>query len=238
MLTHSDPAANADLALPANVRSYLLAGCQHGPGVPFLTDRAPLNPEQRMGNRIGILNQGPLLRAAMANLEAWACAGIEPPPSAVPRIDDGTAATRESVLQCQGSVPGIDLPTPGQMKQTLVPAVDTDGNDVAGIRLPEYAEPLGTVTGWNTRHTETGGAGQLADMMGSTWPFAWDEAARRATGDPRLSIGRRYKDATDYQEMVRQAALDLARRHHMLPSDVDRSVANAAVLWERVAGVS
>jgi hypothetical protein len=172
----------------------------------------------------------------MAYLEAWVCAGIEPPRSAVPRVDDATAAAREGVLRIQGAIPGIDLPAAEHMKQTLVPAVDGDGNDVCGIRLPEYTEPLGTVTGWNTRHGETGGAGQLADMMGSTWPFAWDEAACEAGGDPRPSLAARYKDVIDYQQMVQIAANGRVQERHMLPSDIERSVANAAVLWERVAG--
>jgi hypothetical protein len=122
------------------------------------------------------------------------------------------------------------------MRETLVPAVDQDGNDVAGIPLPEYTVPLGTVTGWNTRGPETGGAGELADMMGSTLPYPWDEAARRATGDSRTSVTKRYGDAKGYQELVRDAANRLARGHHILPSDIERVVANAGVLWERVAG--
>jgi hypothetical protein len=236
MLTHSDPATNKDLALPENVRSYLLAGCQHGPGVPFLTARAPLNPEQRVGNNLSILNQAPLLRTAMANLEAYVCEGIEPPPSAVPSLKEGTATTRESVLGCQRAIPGIDLPAAKHMKQTLVPAVDSDGNDLAGIRLPEYVAPLGTITGWNTRGPETGGAGQLADMMGSTLPFARDEAARTASHDPRPSLAERYRDAQEYQESVRAAAEAMVQERHMLAGDVERVVANAGVLWERVAG--
>jgi len=33
----------------------------------------------------------------------------------------------------------------------LVPAVDEDGNDRAGHRLPDIAVPLATYTGWNFR---------------------------------------------------------------------------------------
>jgi hypothetical protein len=31
----------------------------------------------------------------------------------------------------------------------LVPQVDGDGNDIAGIRSLQLAVPLGTYTGWN-----------------------------------------------------------------------------------------
>ena len=33
----------------------------------------------------------------------------------------------------------------------FVPATDADGNDLAGIHLPEVAAPLATYSGWNVR---------------------------------------------------------------------------------------
>ncbi len=38
---------------------------------------------------------------------------------------------------------------PGHHFQPLVAKTDADGNEVAGIRLPEIAVPLATYTGWN-----------------------------------------------------------------------------------------
>jgi len=35
-------------------------------------------------------------------------------------------------------------------------AVDADGNEVAGIRLPPIAEPLGAYTGWNVYRAQRG----------------------------------------------------------------------------------
>jgi hypothetical protein len=35
-----------------------------------------------------------------------------------------------------------------------VPAVDRDGNEVSGIRLPDVTTPLATYTGWNLRHPQ------------------------------------------------------------------------------------
>ena len=32
---------------------------------------------------------------------------------------------------------------------TLVPKTDQDGIDIAGIKLPDIAVPIGTYTGWN-----------------------------------------------------------------------------------------
>ena len=39
----------------------------------------------------------------------------------------------------------------GKGYETLVPKVDADGNDIAGIRLPAVQVPVGTYTGWNLR---------------------------------------------------------------------------------------
>ena len=40
-------------------------------------------------------------------------------------------------------------PTIGSAFAILVPQVDNDGNEVAGIRMPELAVPIATYTGWN-----------------------------------------------------------------------------------------
>jgi hypothetical protein len=43
-------------------------------------------------------------------------------------------------------VPYVNLPGPAY--NVLVTQVDSDGNDVAGIRLPYLVAPLGRHTGW------------------------------------------------------------------------------------------
>jgi hypothetical protein len=65
---------------------------------------------------------------------------------------------------------------------TRVPAVDGDGNEVAGIRLPPIAVPLATHTGWNVYKAAPG---ELCDRDGSYIPFAKTRAEREATRDPR-----------------------------------------------------
>jgi hypothetical protein len=70
-----------------------------------------------------------------------------------------------------------------------VSAVDTDGNEIAGIRLPPIAVPLGTHTGWNVYRAEPL---ELADRDGSLIPFARTKAEREAAGDPRPSLAERY----------------------------------------------
>ena len=43
----------------------------------------------------------------------------------------------------------------GEAYPCSVSAVDNDGNEVAGIRLPEVAVPLDTHTGWNLSGAKT-----------------------------------------------------------------------------------
>ena len=39
------------------------------------------------------VDYSPLMRAALVNLDRWVSEGVEPPPSAFPRLADGTAVT-------------------------------------------------------------------------------------------------------------------------------------------------
>ncbi|MGE3075062.1 MAG: alpha/beta hydrolase domain-containing protein [Dehalococcoidia bacterium] len=233
---HMDPATGKSLELPDDVRVYMMAGCQHGPGIPFITDRPPLTPEQRLGNPMSILNYTPLTRAAMANLESWVVDGTSPPASCVPSPEAGRAVSRESVLATVGQLPGAATPAPSLIGKSQVSKVDSDGNEVAGIRLPELQVPLATSAGWNVRHPENGGEGQMSDMVGSTIPFAVTEAQREADGDPRPSIEARYSGLDDYQSKVRAAARQLMGDGFLLAQDIEPVVANAGVLWRRIVG--
>jgi hypothetical protein len=96
--------------------------------------------------------------------------------------------------------------------------------------------PLATSAGWNVRHPENGGEGQMSDMIGSTIPFARTAAERSSIGDPRPSIEERYSGLSDYQAKVRSAAERIASERFLLPGDIDLSVANAGALWTRIVG--
>jgi hypothetical protein len=131
---------------------------------------------------------------------------------------------------------GVEPPRLGAVYTALVPAVDADGNDRAGIRLPEIAVPLATQTGWNPRHPRTGAATALASVVGSYLPFARTKAEREAAGDPRPSIEERYADRAAYLGRVAEAALVLTRERLLLPQDVPRVLERAAAHWELRVG--
>jgi hypothetical protein len=189
-----------------------------------------------------------LLRACLVSLDRWVVEGVEPPASRHPRLADGTAVAPERLAADFARIPAARYPrhharprrldwtalppAPGRPFGSLVSAVDADGNETAGIILPEIAVPLATHTGWNLRHPDIGGAEQLLVFAGATIALARNRAEREATGDPRSSVAERYASREAYLDRVRQAAAALARDGYLLEDDVPLSVAAAARLWE------
>jgi hypothetical protein len=232
-LVHTDPIGRNDAELPSNVRVYLVAGTQHGgrPGA----DPSPgpcVNPRNPH-------SATPALRALFLTLEEWVTKGIAPPPSRVPRIADGTAVAAETIGM--PAVPGFAIP-PGaneifppadwidpparidHVYGTRVCAVGVDGNEVAGIRLPPIAVPLGTHTGWNLYRAQPS---ELADRDGSFIPFARTRSEREAAGDPRPSLEERYGNLDAYVAKVKAAAEALLAERLLLPTDAAAYVAVA-----------
>jgi hypothetical protein len=203
---------------------------------------------ERSQNLRSVADYSVLLRACLVNLDRWVVEGIEPPPSRHPRVADGTAVAPDRLAADFARIPAARYPrhharprrldwatlppAPGRSFGSLVSAVDADGNERAGIALPEIAVPLAAHTGWNLRHPDIGGAEQLLVFAGATIPFAPTKAAREATRDPRPSIAERYSSRADYLDRVREAAETLARGGYLLESDIPLSVAAAARLWD------
>lgn len=260
-LAHMSAGDGSDVELPANVRRYLFASTQHGPGMPPLTDETAFG--SRGANLINIVDYRPLYRAALANLVDWVRDGTEPPPSVYPRVSDGTAVPRRHVLDALAGIPGLTLPEPSRLPVVepldlgphaddgigrfpadiagpaypcLVSAADASGNETGAIRMPDVEVPVATHTGFNPRHPATGGAGQLLEYIGLTLPLPKTEAAASATGDPRPPIDRLYRDRDDYLAQVRAAARRLASARHLLAGDVELCVRMAAERWDAVAG--
>jgi hypothetical protein len=120
---------------------------------------------------------------------------------------------------------------PGPGYAVRIPAVDADGNDVAGVRAPMVEAPLATYTGWNLR-VRGFGQGAMHEFTGSTIPLPDSPEERTATGDPRRSILERYADSLAYAAAIRAAAERLVEERLMLAEDVERAVA-AALSWDQ-----
>jgi hypothetical protein len=108
----------------------------------------------------------------------------------------------------------------------LVPSVDADGNEIAGVRAPVVQAPLGTYTGWNLRNRGWGHGATLL-IQGSYIPFPDTPEEREMTRDPRLSVLERYGSPDGYVAVIREAAERLVEAGLMLEEDIDRVVAMA-----------
>jgi hypothetical protein len=261
-LVHTDPDGGRDVEHGPSVRVYHFAGTEHGTGVwpPTDSQPAPADPHgwvDRSQHVRGVVNYGRLLRACLINLDRWVTENVAPPASRHPRVADGTAVPPESLAKTYDAIPGaryprrharprrLDFGADAEMRRitlapprvaapygTRVAAVDADGNEVAGILLPELTVPLATHTGWNLRHADIGGVDQLLVFAGATLPFAKTRRERESAGDPRPAIDERYASREEYLARVRTAAEVLVKERYLLEEDVETSVAFAARLWE------
>ncbi|MFN0073711.1 MAG: alpha/beta hydrolase domain-containing protein [Chloroflexota bacterium] len=251
-LGHSDVQASVDIEPPPEVRQYFLSCTQHGAGgLPLAARTEDGIPTLHPMNTI---DYRPLLRAALLHLDRWVSAGVEPPPSQFPRLADGTAVTRESLRVQFEHIPGATFPSvlptrrrlnfgpeagrgvmafppeEGPAYITRVSAVDTDANDLAGVRPLDVRAPLATYMGWNPRHPDVGGQGQFYfgnPLVGSTIPFARTEAERSAVGDPRPSLEHRYGSRQGYLEQVRGAAQAMIAEGWLLAEDLQLALTQA-----------
>jgi hypothetical protein len=259
-LVHTDPAGTRDAALADESRVYFIASAQHGPGA--LPPPAGGTTANRGLHAANPNDFRPALRALVRALDRWVAEGVEPPPSRYPRIADGTLVRPEEAgwpavpavrfprvrnepvrldygPDWRRGVLTLEPPRLGRVFPALVPAVDADGNDRAGIRLPEIEVPLASQTGWNWRHPRTGAPDALAGVLGSYLPFPWTKAGRAMAGDPRLSVEERYRTREEYLGRVASAALSLVRQRLLLPEDVPLVLERAAAHWDwRAAGAA
>jgi hypothetical protein len=264
LLTTDPTGHDLDLDRTPNVRYYLFASQPHGAGptAPNLTKGIC----QQLENPI---RPDPILRALLFDLDEWVSTGREPPRNRIPHRFDGTLVpplpqSTEGFPSIPGGTyngilhtgdlwdfgPGFDdgilsvMPPKslGAPYPALVPKTDLDGNDIAGIRVPDVAVPLATYTGWGLRATppgETGGATLVdgCDANGQVIPFAATKADRGS--DPRPSLQERYGNAAgtnaDYVAKVTAAAKSLVRERFLLElpgviEDVDTYAGPAATV--------
>ena len=258
-LAHIDTAGRRDLPEHPLTRRYFFAGAAAHARLP-----RPVAHESRDGHDRALSAQrGGLLAAASRgvdksrSLDHRGHRSAAEPASPAP---DATAVERKEVLATFARLPGFAQPNPerlpfvrtvdmgsdeatgigrypaqeGAFYPALVCAVDTDGNETAGIRMPDITVPVGTHAGWNPRDPVTGSPEQIVPMNGLTLWFAPDQATRVARGDPRRSLAERYRDEADYGAKVRAVALRLVAERYLLEEDVKR-VVEAAIARYRVA---
>lgn len=235
-LALTDPLGTRDAVLPENVRFYFFTGGGESAYRKSVPDGFCVSTS-------AVVDYRPLTRSLLVALTDWVNAGVNPPVSRHPRIDDGTLVSADAVDW--PSIPGVPFAGPvvnrnqvydygpdfdqGIISQVLpivtedeykvlVPQVDEDGNDLGGIRLPTISVPIATQTGWGT-FKNSPAQGELCIEDGSYIPFPATEAERLATDDPRLSIEERYPDHGTYVSKVTHAVNELVKERFLLQED-------------------
>jgi hypothetical protein len=235
-LIHTAADGSRDLMLPDNVRFYFMTGSQHGPAkFPSIAT----NGQQKENSN----DYWFTLRALLVAMDKWVRDRVVPPASRYPRLADGTLV-RAADLSFP-NLPTVTSPrtltaggrdanhfiekdgAPGTPLPLFVPQVDQDGNEVAGIRLPDIAVPLATFTGWNFRKPAIGAPNQLFPLMGSYIAFPATKSDRDRSKDPRLSIEERYPSRERYLALVQDVASALVRDRYVLPDDLPKLLEHA-----------
>ncbi len=248
-LTHLTPDGRRDFPPPHDTtRIYLFAGTQHGP--------AAFPPRASSGRLADNPNAYSwFMRSLLLKLDAWVADNVLPPASVYPTLADGSLVPRSQLRFpaiprvdvpiapggplrlyfgpsfATGGIATIEPPRVGGAFPVLLPQVDADGNEIAGLRSPELAVPLATYTGWQLYKPELGRDDELVSLQGAFVPFPLDAAERARTADPRRAIRERYPDRDAYLALVGQIAKLLIADGYLRGEDLAPIVAQASERW-------
>jgi hypothetical protein len=199
--------------------------------------------------------QSDTMNALLAAMVAWVVKGTPTPPSQYPLLKNGDLVAPTRKAMGFPIIPGLTLtdnfenplmdydwgsdfkyndvsgiisnepPSVKKVIPLLIPKVNPDGNEIAGVPSVLLQAPLGTYLGWNL--TATGFfKGHLCAFTGGYVPFAKTQADRMASDDPRLSLQERYSDHDGYVAAVRAAAEKAVSERFLLKEDADRLIRN------------
>lgn len=185
-----------------------------------------------------------LVRALYLNLEGWVNGTAQPLASSWPSARGGTLAVPTASVASLGGpdlsavaftgvagTPGLSfngvyntlslndervIPSAVSSKLYVVqlPTLDAQGNDVAGVKMPDASVPLATFKGYSLRRPGFV-AGDQYGLNGSQLAFAVTDAQRQP-GDPRRSVQGLYGSKAGYVDAVDRSVADLVARGLML----------------------
>lgn len=226
---------DADIPLPVNVRRYYFPSVTHGGswtgGWPQGGDAVPagcLLP----GNPNPMI---PEIRVLQQRLIEWVRDGKAPPASVYPTIANGQLVAPDARALGWRDIPGAPSPDGkinrmfnqnfgqafryndlsgvltrqpphiGREIPMLVPRLDDDGNETAGIRSVQVMVPLGSYLGWNVQASGFY-KGEGCSFAGGFIPFRETKGERMAAHDPRPSLEERYDTHGGFVARVAAAA--------------------------------
>lgn len=239
-LTTTDSYGRKDLKLPDNVRIYLFSGTQHSPATganqisgfaqnhnsynPYLRalvvalEKWVLEGKEPPGSSYPTIASKTLSSSDRDSIGWPDIPGVpfNGKVNELPLLDFGPQYNFRSVTGIlTKQPPGI---ISGQVYKTLVPRVNRDGNEIAGVRGIDIRVPLGTCTGWSLRR-DGYGKGDLSSLNGMFIPFKETRKERIEAKDPRPSIKERYGSHEKYVQAVKKAAEELVGEGFLLPED-------------------
>lgn len=247
--------ADRDIPLPPNVRRYYFPGVSHGGGPGGFDPNSPrqaccelpLNPNPSSDalralmaalvdwvtngalpppSQYPRLDRGELVMPTRAAMGFPAIPGMPFPDGILTQFCQYDWGPHFRYNDLSGVVGILQPPPIRQILPTMVPRVDADGNEVAGVASVLHQVPLGTYTGWNTNAAGFY-KGHIRTNTGAVIPFAKTKVERLASGDPRLSLEERYGTHEKYVALVRAAAERLVRGRYLLQDDADRLISQA-----------
>jgi len=244
-----------DIPLPKNVRRYYHAGTTHGGGNGGFDRVQPAGTTLMLASNPNPETE--TRRALIVARDLWVTKGVRPPPSRYPSLNDGTLVDSNARAMGWPNIPGAPTPDnvinvvmdydwgssfryndQSGVEANVVPRIkqaiptpgsklDSDGNELGGVKSVLLRAPLGTYTPWNPVASGPlkGNEGNLA---AGYIAFTQTRAERVASGDPRPSVEERYGSQEGYNCVVERAAARLVRDRLLLPEDADRLIAQAA----------
>lgn len=240
-LIHTTPDGKFDAEIPPEVRIYFIAGVAHiGGSFPPSHNAEPSILGQQLDNPLRIEQ---LRHGFAAALDAWARDGIAPPSSRYPRISLGQLVPVSSLST--KTIHGVDVPRfnyevyrmdfgagwsqgitaePPRVNgtfPTLVPQINSDGLDIAGVHLPEIDVPLATYTGWNLRDPKIGFPDSRASFVGSYIPW------------PKTELIDRYRNRDEYLGRFTQAALERVHDRFLVVDDLPSIIRRGGEEWDQ-----
>jgi len=256
------------IPVPDNVRLFYAPGTQHTP-MPateaadlqpdYTVDRTVGNDDPS-ANPWALVSSTAMYRALLMNLEGWMKGTAKPIDSRYPSVTDGTlavatpnpASTGRPDLAAAGlrynggyntlsvNDESVSPPVPGD-RYYVVPQLTTDaeGNERAGVKMPDIAVPLATFTGYNLRKPGYV-AGQQNGLNSSQLAFATTPSSRKS-GDPRKSVQELYGSKAAYLDAVNRAVDQLVAEGFILKAgtggvDDPAEYRNRAQMQTRQAG--
>jgi hypothetical protein len=236
-LIHTTPDGSKDVAPPPTTRIYVLSGHGHVGG-PF----PPVQSPSTQG-LVNFVDYWPLTHALVDALDGWVRRGIEPPPSRYPKIADGTLVEAgtltdsprfayqpfRTATELCSSAPRHTVRTlcrttePPRVMGTytaLVSAVDDDGNELGGVRMPFLAVPVARFSSWNMRSAATGFPQYRASFLGTVTPL------------PRDAIAARYASKDEYLGRFTEESMRLIEGRYLLKEDLHTVLERGIDLWD------